>query len=450
MADLTGRVDKTYVSSISFLDQREIMDQVFDQTSEDATILDILEMTGRESITAQPTFHSFTNQYLFRKGNIATVDGTIDGQSADEDIKITLTNDYEMPVVGEVALFENGEYAWVESVTDASKIFVARVTASGQIINPSGTAIDNTQNVVFFTGAFGEGSSDPVGRKPDFVRSANTIQIFKEAVKITDLQKVSTIEVKYNGKPYVFFKAQNDALIRHRMKIAYGLLFGKQLKFTDNDSYDVYMTQGLRNYIKSGDGVVLTTGGTSVALSSSAVTKAKLRTMSRTLDKERAPAEYWLWGGGDFCADLEDLVLTLDGVKAGGIQYNSFGRSNPKQRAIDLGVDSLRLYGRTLHVKKLEAYDHPEVFGALTALDLAGEAYMIPTNKIKADKSGNMKDRISVRYMSGDGTNLRHMESITGKLAPNPTDDEAVLRVGYESIMGLEAIGLKHFGIYTP
>jgi hypothetical protein len=243
------------------------------------------------------------------------------------------------------------------------------------------------------------------------------------------------------------YKLQHDTLQKHRADIAHQILVGKQAKIADpNTGEDVYFTQGIRKYILGGDGVVNTSGGVDLPLTA-AVTQANFRTMSRALDKRGAPKEFWLWPGGDLRADLNDVLLQLPGVDV-GIVYNSWGIGDGKKRAFDLGVDSVKLYGRTFHIKDLMAYDNPQVFGA-TNFDFAAEGYLIPTGKIKADKSGNMQDRLCMRYMSGDGTDLKHLETLTGKLAPVPTDDEASLKVGYQSVMGLQALGIRQFGIFS-
>jgi hypothetical protein len=452
MALLTGTTNKTYISSINFLDKRDILESVFDVTGEESTIIDIMETCGQFKVTDVPTFDHFENNYLYEAGVIATIDGTLNGEDSgatNENISMTLTADEQMPVVGELAMFQNKRIGYVSSVTNGTRTVVVtpQGIADANTLSPVGNLVAVGQTVIFFSNASAEGSVDPIGRKPRFTRSQNQIQIFKTAAKITDLQKVSKVEVKYAGSEYIMYKLQHDTLQKHRSDIAFGLLTGKKATLTDpNGTEPIYMTQGLREYILGGDGSVNTTGGVNVALSS-AVSQANLRTMSRALDKRGAPKEAWLWAGGDFRADFDDVITTLEGVK-NGIVYNSWGIGDGKKKALDLGVDSLKIYGRTLHVKDIKAYDHPQVFGA-TGFDFASEAYVIPTGKIKIDKSGNTQDRLMLRYMSGDGTDLKHLEVLTGKLAPTPTDSEAALKVGYESVMGLQAAGIRQFGIFS-
>jgi hypothetical protein len=56
-----------------------------------------------------------------------------------------------------------------------------------------------------------------------------------------------------------------------------------------------------------------------------------------------------------------------------------------------------------------------------------------------------MLDRIGVRYMNGDGTDLKYREILLGGLAPVPTNERSVLEVHYESVQGLEVLGANTF-----
>jgi hypothetical protein len=456
MALLQGVVDKAYVSSIDFLDQREILNELLDVTSEEQTIIDIMELTGRMVPTAVPTYSQFTNDYVFVSGTISAVDATANGEAVagptNETLILTLGADEQLPVIGETALFGNKRQGRVTAVNTSTRVITVTPfsNAAADTLSPVGDTVVATQKVTFFSGSYGEGSDDPTTKKPRFVRSENQIQIFKEAGEITDLQKVSKTEVKFQGKDSVLYKVQHDTLLRHRAKIAYQFLIGKKANLEDADGNAIYYTQGLREYILHGDGTVLTSGGVDVPLSAT-IDRDDLRAMSRALDKRGAGLEYWMWNGGDIDADLDEVLTALEGVK-NGIVYNSFGIGNGKNRALDLGVDSFRTYGRVFHKKKLAAFDHTEVFAPSTAFDFASESYLIPGGKTKVEGGGTV-DALRTRYMSSDGTDFGpasiYKETLTGKLAPVPTNTRSVLHWSYESIMGLEALGIKQFGIFS-
>lgn len=469
MAALIGKVDKAYISSINFLDQRDILEQVLDVTSEDAQFLDIMELTGRTKVTDVPEYDHFENTYQYRKGVVSSVDTTYNGNSADERLRFTLTSVEEAkPKRGDLVMFQPNTTAGAKKMGYVLQVtgYVVDVIPlySGATIDPNGTPIGSNQVVAFFSNTSPEGSSDPESKRPEFKRSRNFVQIFKNSAKITDLQKVSKVEVKYGGKEYIMYKLQHDALSKHRLDMAFAFLTGRKGKFNEYisdggltfGSNDLtYTTQGLRHYVLEGDGPsgfgTLTTGGVDKALGGT-IDRAAIRDVNRKLDKTGAPKDYFAFAGGDIAADLDEVVTQIAGIKE-SIDYSAFGTGDARKRAIDLGIDSVRLYGRTWHVKRLSAFDHPEVFAAEAGsekFNFEKELYLVPTDKIKADASGDLYDRICVRYMSGDGTDLMYMETLTGKLAPNPTSDAAVLQVGYQTVAGLQAVGLRQFAIVRP
>jgi hypothetical protein len=236
------------------MDQREILDQLLDVTSEDQTIMDIFELTGRMVPTKQPTYTQFTNDYNFIAATISAIDATANGETG-ENLTMTLSSDEELPVIGETALFENKRQGRVTAVNTSTRVVTVAPYASSAAyaLSPVATPTAVAEKVTFFSGSYGEGSGDPTTKRPRFVRSENQIQIFKEAGEITDLQKVSTIEVKFEGKNSILYKTQHDTLLRHRAKIAYQFLIGEKANMTDADGKDVWYSQGLRKYILGGD-----------------------------------------------------------------------------------------------------------------------------------------------------------------------------------------------------
>jgi hypothetical protein len=450
---MTGILNKPYISSIEFMDEPDLLREVLEVQEEEKGIYDIMEMMGRFVPVNNPEYHHFVNRYVFKSGVIEAIDGTLNGEEdtgVNKDILVTLVSADSLPVVTEVVMFPNQRIAYVESVNKATKQFQARALddTADNTISPLTNPVALADVVIYPTQGSGEGTFSPEGRKPEWVRSLNNIQIFKEAQAITDLQKTSAIKVNYNGKPYVMYKLQHDTYRRFRGKVAFGLLHSKKAKFENSDGKEVWMTQGLWSYILGGDGSVSTTGGVVYPLAGATIAKPDIRSLSRQLDKRGTPREVWFWVGGDLCADIDDVLLTLEETKSGGIVYNSFGQGDGKKRALDLGVDSFRMYNRTFHKSVIQAYDHPEVFGA-DGYDFSGSGFIIPTGKIKIDHGSGSVDRLRVRYMEGDGTSLKEIETVTGKLAPVPTDDEAVLRFSYQSVMGLEALGIDHFALVT-
>lgn len=455
MATVIGVNTKEYISSLNFMDKRDYLNQVLDITNESNTLVDVLELTGRVKTTDVPEYTHLENSYLFKAGVIATA-GVSGGATAGADITITMTTatDNAAPVVGEIVMFQNKRVAVVTASTPATPVFTAKPLDSTTALTDGSNPIAAGQSVIFFSAAAAEGSDDPSTRQSQWAQSKNNVQIFKEAGEITDLQKVSAVEVVYNGKPYIMYKVQHDAFLRHKMKISNAMLFGRRATSTNGTvagvtvgSDKIYTTQGLRSYILNGDGITKTTGGIEEQYTkSSALTAADIKSLNRNLDKNQAPDEYMGWIGGDLYAALDEYFLALDNVKY-GVDFSAFGQGDAKKRAIDLGFDSFRIYGRTFHLNKLKLADHKGLFGAAN-FDVSFEGYFAPTDKIKIDHQGGTSDRMLLRVMAGDGTNFYpHMETVTGKLAPTPTNTKSVLHVSYQTIAGLQVCGTDHFAM---
>ena len=252
MADIIGTLNKQYVSSVNFLDRPEILSEVLDITSEQRTILDIMEITGRFVTSGQAEFHSFVNSHVFTAGIVADIDPDTtgdDGASAGEDLIIEVTATEGLPVVGENVMLKSGVIGRVSSVTKASLLFTIETLNATDILNASGTAVVATDLCIYFTTSSYEGSTSPDARKPEWNRYTNYVQIFKEKGELTDLQKVAKLEVNYNNSPHVLYKLQHDVLLRHQAKIAFGLVAGQFAKKTDADGNYLYQTQGLLSLI---------------------------------------------------------------------------------------------------------------------------------------------------------------------------------------------------------
>jgi len=151
------------------------------------------------------------------------------------------------------------------------------------------------------------------------------------------------------------------------------------------------------------------------------------------LNAIRAPQEYFLFAGTTQNIYFDNLFNNLgnSALLSQGAQFQINGKT------LELGIDTFKIYGRTFHKKYLPILDHANIVGNYNAKDAA---YGIPATKIKTN-DGQMLDRIGVRYMAGDGTDLKYREILLGGLAPVPTNERSVLEIHYQSTQGLEIYG---------
>lgn len=443
-----GIVNKGYISTKNYLDKREILNGLLDVYNEEPNIVDFLELTGRAKQTDREEYVAHINDWLFDSVGISAVSATLSeqGDAAGEPIVVTVTG--TVPRIGELAQFdENKGIIGRVTAISGSDVTISPVdTSADGILNPGANTITTAGKIMFFSGAYGEGSGAPASKRPKYRVTKNNIQIFKEAVTITDVQKVAKVEVTVGGDDTVVYKSQHDALMRHRAKMAGAFIEGFKATGTDADGNKIWYTQGLRNYITSGDGDTLTTGGYELALAGAKITKANFRTLDRTLDKQGAPSKYLALLGGDLHADVHELVHDNASIKNGGINYNSWGSGTGKNKKVDLGLSSVNFYGRDYDLMKLGMYDNQQLYDA-GAFDFNAEGYAIPLDKIKVEGGGATQDRLSMRYMPVNG-DIYH-EFIGGRLAPKPTSDEGLLKVSYHTIAGIEALGINHFGLIS-
>jgi len=448
---MSNTINFDYISSIELMQEPDFLVDVLDVNPDEMTVLDIMDvLPGRKEVTKNPLYHAKFAKSVLKKSVVDSVDGVKDGGAADTNLLVTVDSAATLPAIGDIASYglptaTLDKQGVVVAVTPATPSFEIRPLESGATI---GTPVADDEFV--YTGsAHIEGGSAPEGHRPEWYDTQNRIQIFKDADEITELQDASVMKFQHNGSPRALYKMQADLLLRHRAKIAAGLMVGLQSDTEDADNYKTYTTQGLYNYIIGGDGKKMTTGGVNTSLGGSAVTLAKLRETSRALDKKGAPKSFMVYAGGDWKADFEEEVRTLTGVAAGGIRWDMWGDSDPKKRAADLGVDVFRVYGRTLNVKAVDAFDKEELFASKGYADLAGTAMFVPNSEVKINHGKKSVQRMKLRYMNGVGGDYIHSENVTGRLAPTPTNTTATLKVDYMTIIGLECLGIEQFAIQT-
>ena len=445
MATTPGNIDSTFLSTVSFtntLEQREILKSILDIYDEEATVLDIMDMTGAAVPSAQTEFFHTTNNFLYAVASVkADVSQAGAGTQQSVTYDVSDSGHESKPVVGDLALYPNGMVGYVSSVSSATDpvCVIKPVNSSDNL-----PALTDGDLMSFFSNAYAEGTGVNQMRKSNLTKRSNKLQIFKTKTSVTDIAYGSKVEVEFKGKPYYFLKQQHDAYVKHRMDIAFAMLFGRaSASLTDADSNSINTTSGLRDTIANSGGITGATG------SGGAITLADLKSLSRTMDANRCPSEYFMYAGADFDNEFDEDLATAAPFVSGGIQYNAFGSGNGKAKALELGIDSIKLFGRTFHKKRFAALSHPKVSSTSAITQFADEAYLVPANQIKIDGGSGLQRRMQVRYLEmQDGVNSRFREKILGGLAPTPTSATDTLDIVYTSIEGLHTLGNEHFVKY--
>lgn len=425
-----GQINKSYVSSINFLDQREILNKVLDITNEQASFLDVLELTGRSKPTSVPEYNHFVNEELYVLGTVSAVTGSASAQ-------ITATIDataYAYVNVGELVLFPAGKVGYVVSKAATTNIVIKSVDGTNMTL----AAADK---ISFFSNAAGEGSLSPSAKKWGVTKYNNQVQIFKGKFEITDVQKASKVTVDFQGKPFYMYKGQHESLMKFRDDIAAALIFGRKSStlfsdaspsLTDAEGKPVQTTMGMDQYVTSmGNDLSLLTAG-QVAL-------ADVAALTQLLNKNRAPLEYFLFVGTTQNIYWDNLFNNLgnSALLSQGARFQIAGKE------IELGIDTVKIYGRTYYKKYLPILDHKNIVNFTGGYNAKDAAYGIPATKVKTIDGGS-EDIMQVRYMAEGGTDFKYREILLGGLAPVPTSERSVLEVHYESIQGLEILNSQN------
>lgn len=432
-----GTQDKSFISAINYFDKREILGKILDVQNEESTFLDVMEMFGNMKKTAATSFHYHINDELYTVG---TVNGAIISSTATNASPLSVTLDSTSMVrVGDIVLLPAStatvRTAIVKAVSSSTVITIAAVDGAN-------IALADDAVLSFFSGAYGEGSSYPSARRYSATPYSGQLQIFKDAFKLTDIQWGSEVEVSFNGKPYVFKKAEYETANKFRADISNAMIlseptattFGGTATLTDASGNTVSTHRGLDSWI-------VNQGGISDTMSTT-IDLTDWKRLNASLDAVRAPKKYLVLAGTSWNQKNDDLFLNLGGsasITTTGAVWNA-------AKDINLDLQTFSIYGRSFAKKPMDWFNHTSVIDYTGAPTIADCAYYVPMEKIKT-QDGGMEDRISVRYLVGeDGTDTKFRTKVlNGLKSGDATIEEDTIKVLYSATMGLQVLGTKHF-----
>lgn len=433
-----GPITDAYVSSIDFLHSRDIYDTLYDAKNE-SSILDFFEKTGRKKESEQTVYRHFERDFVYQNFTILAKAGTGVGV----DTLITLSpadheNGASYPRVGDEVLFKN----------TLTGLIVAKDTAVSTAHVITVRPVDNTEDVgaaailgdslTVFSNAHAEGTGQPKGMRTKPLEFNNQHQIFKNHYSITGSEDTNKLEITIDGMSYYRYEGEHAAFLKHRGDECLGLMLGKRsVGLTNAAGEEVRTTNGLLNEIKTYGNQQ--PGGIA--------SLANIDTIIKTLDKKRGSKENLFLVGVDLDIDIDNVLI--DKMLAGGIQYNSFGKGDARQKSIDLGFSSFKKGSWTFHKKQLEEFNHPNVTGSVD-YPYPGMGFIVPTDKGADYKTGKTMDSICVRYKKAAHQNRELIHKVTGLHGTNgPSSDIDETGFEYLSEKGLECFGLHRFMLIT-
>jgi len=427
-------IDKKFVSLIDYMDKREILGKILDVRNEESCFMDVMEMFGNMKPTKAVTFHYHVNDELYVLGQVN--DST--PPTAANPYTITLDSTSAIRV-GDVALLPAAN----ATVRTAIVTAIAGNDITLRSIDGANISLAHQAKISFFSGAYGEGSGYPTPRRYSATPYSGQLQIFKDSFKITDVQWGSEVEVTFNGKPYVFKKAEYETALKFRADISNALLLSEPTAntfnsvsptLTDASGNTVSTTRGLNSWITTQGGIVDTMGA--------GIDLADWKRLSVSLDAVRAPKNYLVLAGNSWNHKHDDLFLNLGGtalISTTGAQWNI-------SKDISLDLQSFELYGRKFAKKTMDWFNHPNVLDYTGAPTISDCAFYVPLDKIKTQDGGS-EERMAVRYLVGeDGSNTKYRVKVADgmKQGDNAVEEDSVT-VRYSATMGLQVLGTQHF-----
>lgn len=434
MALSYNTINKSFVSAIDYMDKREILGKILDVRNEESCFMDVMEMFGNMKPTKAVTFHYHVNDELYVLGQVN--DAT--PPSAANPYTITLDSTSAIRV-GDVALLPAAN----ATVRTAIVTAIAGNDITLRSIDGANISLTDDAKISFFSGAYGEGSGYPTPRRYSATPYSGQLQIFKDSFKITDVQWGSEVEVTFNGKPYVFKKAEFETALKFRADISNALLLSEPTAntfnsgsptLTDASGNTISTTRGLNSWITTQGGIVDTMGA--------GIDLADWKRLSVSLDAVRAPKNYLVLAGNSWNHKNDDLFLNLGGtalISTTGAQWNI-------SKDISLDLQSFELYGRKFAKKTMDWFNHPNVLDYTGAPTISDSAFYVPLDKIKTQDGGS-EERMAVRYLVGeDGSNTKYRVKVADgmKQGDNAVEEDSVT-VRYSATMGLQVLGTQHF-----
>lgn len=433
-----GTLNKAYVSAISLLDQREINPNLID-IARDGNFTDIMKVVNRYKVTNVPTYNHFINSDIFATAVISSVSSGY-GTSRMTVVLTAGTGGYAR--VGDLVRISNtnstGRQARIMEVTSVSSVD----TIVLQSVDNTPLFAATNDVIAFQSDAFGEKSDTPTSRRYPVTRFVNQVQVFREADEITDIQKVSKIELTINGQPYYtplqhltkikalngFISAQMIAGVQSTT-----LYSDANPVLADASGNPIQTTMGLDQYIT-------TYGMTEEVATLGTVGFDDVDTLIDALLSRKAPLDMLGWQGSKARRPWDVWLKNLGSSGVTSVRLNIDGKE------VNLEVDRFSYGNATFEFVHLPIFDHPQLFPEAVVPEMVGSVYLTPKDKLQT-VGGGMEPRLQIRYLpkpsAGGSTNGIITEWHTGALAPTPTSSVMVWHTDWWTNQGLECLGAQ-------
>jgi hypothetical protein len=433
--------NKAYVSAISLLDTREILPRVVD-IQNTIGLSDVMGAFSRYKPVTQTIFHNYVNKPLWVVG-VST--GSITG-SGTATVSFSLTSGTSGSArLNDEIRFEDGSVGYISAITPGANdaITIKSVDATNM------THVTG-QSIYFFSNAVGESSISRENQRFDLTKYYNLIQIFRETNTESDLNKMTTTEVEWDGKKYFYQKDLIEKYLKHKAEVNAAFIQGKisvsQFTTASGALADpggggtMQFCRGLDQYI--------TSYGTSDTVDSLGSFDAD--DLGQFIDlciAKKADLDFMVCGANPAVRLWDDY---WKGVNSSGV---SSAHLNVDGKELNFNVQRVEYGNGVFQKMRMGIMDHPE----LIAPDIKKNLYFIPTGKVKAQSTREgasaMENRIGIMYMKHPIENSQNQgndiwsEFHTGAAAKvTPSGETANWKTNWLTYQAPQILGAEHFG----
>jgi len=402
----TNSIQAPYASeivSVFDIDKPEILNTLFRAKGDQGLeLFQVIQTMGFKYPTAQVEYSHFEENWKHETFQVTT---PISGGGAGVAVVARLAassldgqlNFY--PRVGDQVMMNDRNIGQITAIAGAGTANVD-VTMAPVLLTADITPTDG-DTIIINSGAFSEGSTQPLGAFTGTSKYTNNTQIIKETMTATGTEMTNQkwFDRLDNGKgiPAYYLKGQQDTEYRMALKVNGALLFSQRNTAAITNTGDlsgraVRTTEGLIPFItRTGHQKFYAGGAFSVQNFNDAV---------KTLDKEFAPNYICALNGIDLDIEIEDALV--DYFKDTNINYAQSGMAKAllggnEGLAASVGFRYLMKGQRTFGFKRMGVFSHDKLYGA-TGYNNAGLGVLIPMSKVKDKKTMNEVPTFGMRY----------------------------------------------------
>jgi hypothetical protein len=422
-----GNLTEASVDIVDYLHKIDMYNEYINVYQEDKTIINWLESTKRELVSDETNYFHFEKDWINPAIVIVAKDdgsGSSVVLTVDEDSAVRLTN---------LVFFGKGElYGYVTAISAPSggTIDVTVVPAGSYNLQ---TGVSDGDYFNAYSNAQKEASSSMTSLNSRPLMYSGKVQIIRSGYIVTGSEATNKVTIKLqNGSEFYTTDQELNEHIRFKQAIANALLINPNVSsLSDAGGNNIRVTKGLIQTIRD-RGVNYATPTT--------WSVNDFYNLTIALDKVRGAKENLFYYGNQLGISIDQAITNT--MQNGGIQYNAFGAGNDKQKAIDLGFNSIKVGNYTFHLSGDASFNDPQLL-AMAGSTYPNKGYIVPADSQNDAVSGAKVPSLMLRYKASPSENRKYKKY---ELTINDNGVDQIEK-GELTECGLQVMGAKRMVI---